>query len=158
MSSLPKYSGCLRVRVGGVCIENNRMLLVQLKNFGPKGYFWLPPGGGVNFGESLEEALCREFCEETGFQIFIDHFICINQVIKPPLHAVEFFFAVKIIAGSLQIGTDPELPLDKQIINRIAWLTWEEIAQLPPAACHNLFQHCQSLSDFLRLHGIYQLS
>lgn len=157
MTDLSEYSGRVRVRVGGICIENNRILLLRLQNFGDEGYFWLPPGGGVQFGETLEEALCREFAEETGLQVIVEHFICVNQVIKPPIHAIEFFFIVRIVSGRLHIGTDPELSSDKQIIDRVEWLTWEEVRQLPLAACHNLFHYCQSLTDFLQLHGIYHL-
>jgi 8-oxo-dGTP diphosphatase len=157
MTDLSAYSGKVRVRVGGICVENDRILLLRLQNFGAAGHFWLPPGGGVQFGETLEDALCREFAEETGLQIAIERFICANQVIKPPLHAVEFFFSVKIISGSLQIGTDPELPSDKQKIDRVEWLTWDQIRQLPPETCHNLFHNCQTLADFLQLQGIYHL-
>lgn len=149
------YIHRLRVRVGGVCIENERILLVKLRNFGSVGYFWLPPGGGVHFGESLENALRREFAEETGLQIAVGRFICTNQVIRPPLHAIEFFFHVKIIGGVLQSGSDPELPADRQMIEQATWLSWEEISRMPPEACHNLFRHCRQLSDFLQLQGVY---
>jgi 8-oxo-dGTP diphosphatase len=155
MTDFSEYSGRVRVRVGGICVEDNRLLLLKLQNFGEAGYFWLPPGGGVQFGETLEEALCREFSEETGLQITVEQFLCANQVIKPPIHAIEFFFIVKVISGSLIIGTDPELPPNAQRIDRVEWLTWEEIQHLPPTACHNLFHNCQSIADFLQLHGIY---
>lgn len=151
------FGGKIRVRTGGICIENNRILLVRLRNFGEAGYFWLPPGGGVRTGETLETALQREFAEETGLHIAVERFFCANQVIRLPLHAVEFFFTVKIIGGELTCGTDPELPPEEQLIDRVAWLSWEEIQQLPLPARHNLFHHGTSLSDFLQLKGVYRL-
>ncbi|MCS7018764.1 MAG: NUDIX hydrolase [Cytophagales bacterium] len=158
MSSFSQtYGGSIRVRVGGICIENNRLLLVRLQNFGQLGYFWLPPGGGVQLGETLEAALQREFAEETGLQVTVERFLCANQVVVPPLHAIEFFFVVRILAGELRVGSDPELPPQQQMIDCVRWLTWEEIQQLPAGACHNLFQHSQNLTELLQLQGIYQL-
>ncbi|MCS6967885.1 MAG: NUDIX hydrolase [Cytophagales bacterium] len=141
------YQGQVRVRVGGICLQNGKVLLVKLRNFGSMGYFWLPPGGGVHFGESLEEALHREFAEETGLQIQIQQLNCINQVIAPPIHAIEFFFNVKIIAGKLKTGIDPEMAPTDQLIEQVTWLSWEEIKQIPPEGIHNLFHNRQSIYE-----------
>jgi ADP-ribose pyrophosphatase YjhB (NUDIX family) len=52
------------VRVGAVIVVDERLLLVRQAR-GRESY-WLLPGGGVRFGESLEEALERELREELG--------------------------------------------------------------------------------------------
>ena len=43
-----------RVRVAGIVIEDNKLLLIAHKK--NNSVYWLLPGGGVNYGESLEEA------------------------------------------------------------------------------------------------------
>lgn len=54
-----------RKSVYGVFIEDQKILLVT-----PTwADYWELPGGGVEIGESLVEALTREFLEETGFEI-----------------------------------------------------------------------------------------
>ena len=48
-----------RVRVAGILIEDDRILLIEHTKNDKK--YWLVPGGGVDWGESAAEALAREF-------------------------------------------------------------------------------------------------
>ncbi|MDZ7756151.1 NUDIX domain-containing protein [Rhodohalobacter sp.] len=50
-------------------IDENKLLLIELLSPVTNSCVWLPPGGEVNFGETLEEALIREFQEETGLRV-----------------------------------------------------------------------------------------
>lgn len=59
-----------RPSVYGVLIENNKVLL--LKQFGD-GYDF--PGGGIELHENIEEALIREYWEETGLEIKVRELI-----------------------------------------------------------------------------------
>lgn len=52
-----------RTGVYGVVIENGKLLTVIEEN-GPYAGMHALPGGGIEFGESVEEALRREFLEE----------------------------------------------------------------------------------------------
>ena len=53
------------VGVGAVILDDDRILLEQRKNEPSKGK-WSVPGGLVELGESLEDAVVREVKEETG--------------------------------------------------------------------------------------------
>ena len=54
--------------VGGVIIDDNRVLLVRRANPPLQGE-WSIPGGLVEVGETTQQALVREVLEETGLHV-----------------------------------------------------------------------------------------
>jgi ADP-ribose pyrophosphatase YjhB (NUDIX family) len=57
----------MRIRVTGVVIEDGRILLLNQDT--DSGRSWSLPGGKLEEGETLAEALIREIKEETGLDI-----------------------------------------------------------------------------------------
>jgi len=68
-----------QVAIGGVIIENNKILLVK-RNKEPHRGEWAIPGGSVKPGETLQWAVEREILEETGLVVSA----------KDPIHAFDF--------------------------------------------------------------------
>lgn len=128
------------MRVCGICVKNGRILLVNHALYGPDGIFWSPPGGGIRFGETAEEALMREFQEETGLNVTVGKMRFVYEHIEAPLHAVELFFEIVAFKGELRAGYDPELPADRQIISAVRFMGWDEIASLDHAHCHRMLK------------------
>ena len=120
-----EYGNKIRVRVCGLCVQNEKILLINHSGMNESGEFWSPPGGGLSFGESIEDCLKREFLEETNTVISVGKFLKINEFVKLPLHAIELFYEVKIVSGEMKIGFDPEM--DYQIIKDIQWLSFEDV-------------------------------
>ncbi len=56
------------VGVGAIVMRNGQVLLIRRGHAPLKGY-WSLPGGAVETGEQLEDALCREVLEETGLAV-----------------------------------------------------------------------------------------
>jgi 8-oxo-dGTP diphosphatase len=56
------------VGVGAVILDGDRILLEKRKNEPSKGK-WSVPGGLVELGESMEQAVIREVKEETGLEV-----------------------------------------------------------------------------------------
>ena len=56
------------VGVGGVVVKDGRVLLAR-RGKEPLYGRWVVPGGTVELGETLEEALVREMQEETGLRV-----------------------------------------------------------------------------------------
>jgi len=54
------------VAVGAIAVDAERLLLVR-RGHGPAAGLWSVPGGRVEPGEMLVEAVVRELAEETGF-------------------------------------------------------------------------------------------
>lgn len=50
-----------------IIFENDKVLLTRNEDL--EGTFYLLPGGGQNFGETLTQALVREVMEETGYLV-----------------------------------------------------------------------------------------
>jgi 8-oxo-dGTP diphosphatase len=121
------YGNHLRVRVCGVYVYENRILLVKHHALQEEGFFWAPPGGGLQFGETIEIALKREFVEETGLNVEVNELIAITEYINLPLHAVELFFHVKVTDGILTQGKDPEISAENQLISEVKMLSLTEI-------------------------------
>lgn len=133
------FGNRVRVRVCGICWDGNKLLMVNHTGMGP-GDFWAPPGGGVEFGDTVEETLVREFAEETGLEVIAQRFMCVCEFVRRPLHAVELFFEVSVKPGSPMKGTDPELPADAQIISSVAFMPFEHIQLLDKDQRHGLFE------------------
>ena len=127
------YTNRLRVRSCGLLIKDEKLLLIELFSPVTNQWTWIPPGGGVEFGESLEEALIREFYEETGLEVSVGKRVHVHEVIKPPVHAIEFYFLVKQEGGELKLGTDPEMDAGNQILRDIGFFSQHEITEMNTA-------------------------
>jgi 8-oxo-dGTP diphosphatase len=128
------YGGRVRLRAAGVLIENDEILLVKMLGLGKEGVFWAPPGGGIEFGESIAAGLIREFKEETGLEVEVGLLVCVHEYIEPPLHAVELFYSVRRVGGQLTLGKDPET--EKQLIAELCFLSKQQVLKIPTSQRH----------------------
>ena len=145
------YGNRVRVRACGLCWDHDRLLLVNHRM--EEGDFWAPPGGGVEFGEPLADALKREFKEETNLDIEPGAFLFGCEFHKAPLHAIELFFEVNVIGGELRSGTDPEL----QLVQHVRFFTPAEIQSLPRQKLHGIFHKVSNPREIKGLKGFYTL-
>lgn len=108
-----------RVRVAGVLIENDEILLIEHIKNGKK--YWLVPGGGVDWGESTSEALIREFKEETNLDIEVEKFLFLSETIAPDKkkHVINLYFQIKKSSDSADmiLGNEKNL-FDLKFVKR----------------------------------------
>ena len=125
------YGGRVRVRVGALVFDEAGASVLLVEHAGARAGrpFWTPPGGGVDFGEALPEALRREVEEETGLAVRVGPLRYVLDFVRPPLHAVSFYFACHAEGGTLGLGSDPELGAD-QLIRSVRFVPFAELAGL----------------------------
>lgn len=147
------FGNSVRIRVCGIVVKEDSILLINHTKLNESGSWWSPPGGGVNFGETLQEALLREFKEETGLLIEVQKQLFITEYIESPLHAVEVFFRVKVLFGELMVGNDPELPDNKQTINEVKFVTFDELKLIGNREKHQCLKDVSSGTEVLSKKG-----
>lgn len=94
--------------IAAALIEKGGKLLLIKEKLASGKEKWIVPGGAVEFGENLEEAVKREIKEETGLDVKITKFIGFKEVIAPQFdyHTIVFFYLAEPIGGSLVLEDD----------------------------------------------------
>ena len=106
-----EYPGSPRVAVGGVVIKEDRVLLVR-RGKPPSEGEWAIPGGSVELGETLQEAVRREILEETGISIRVGEPIHIFDDVRRDeaghirFHYVILDFSGEFLSGELRAADD----------------------------------------------------
>jgi 8-oxo-dGTP diphosphatase len=144
------FGNKVRIRACGLCYNKDAILLIKHRL--DDKILWAPPGGGVDFGESIEHTLIREFKEETSLDIEPGNFLFFNEFIEPPLHAVELFYQINSYSGELAIGNDPEVE-DGNVITEIGFFNQAQITQLPDNQLHRILKICNNPIDLLHIQG-----
>lgn len=150
------YGERLRIRVCGLCFSGEELLLVRHKGLTRKGYFFSPPGGGMQFGESALDCLKREFYEETGLKIIVKEFLFTYEFLSPLLHAIELFFTVEAVGGVLRTGFDPEMKAQEQIIELVKFMSPASIRQEKGCQMHQMLNLVEQPKDLLNRQGYFK--
>lgn len=111
-----------KIIVAALIEKNDKILLIKERLEDNKEH-WIVPGGTVEFGESLEEALKREIKEETGLVVDAVKYIDFTEAIyvNYDYHTVIFFFSTKPL--------NENITLDQKILDA-QFFKKEEIKKL----------------------------
>jgi mutator protein MutT len=122
--------------VGAVAVEQEQILLIR-RGRGPGQGLWSLPGGRVESGETLAEAVVRELLEETGLEGVCQGLVGWAERIGSGYHFVILDFWVTIVSnGEPKAGSDAA---------EAAWVPLEDVAALALA---------EGLAEFLHDHDI----
>jgi 8-oxo-dGTP diphosphatase len=146
------YGNKVRIRACGILWQEDKLLMVNHSGITSTN-FWAPPGGGVEFGQSIEEALKKEFIEETGFHVEPGEFLFGCEYIEHPIHSIELFYSITESQGKLKTGYDPEI----QIIKDVKFLTDSDIARMPAIELHGIFRLIKTPGDLKTLKGFFRI-
>ncbi len=104
-------------------MEGGRVLLVERGQEPQKGW-WSLPGGALELGERLEDAIRREVQEETGLEVEVLSVAGVFERIfrdaegRPEYHYVLIDYFCRAAGGTLRPATD---------VSRVAWVARAEL-------------------------------
>ena len=112
-----------KLSVGGLVVEDGRVLLIR-RGVIPRIGYWAVPSGFVEYDEQPREALAREIEEETGLRTQVGRVIDVFPNADPDKPGVFLFFEANVTGGELQPGDD---------VSEARWfgrdeMPWEEMA------------------------------
>ncbi|MDH3295287.1 MAG: NUDIX domain-containing protein [Acidimicrobiia bacterium] len=133
-----------QLAVGAVVIADQHLLLIE-RGRPPSVGLWTVPGGRVEAGERLEDAVQREVAEETGLAVSCGALIGWVQRLGSDFNFVILDFAATI--SQSPVGESRSLPAPRpgDDASDARWVRLDRLAELPLV---------DGLLDFLEEHGI----
>jgi 8-oxo-dGTP diphosphatase len=121
--------------VGGIAVLGGRLLLIR-RGHGPAAGAWSVPGGRVEHGELLAEAVVREVREETGLECVCGALVGWVERFDEGEHFVILDFEVTVL--------DDRSPTAATDAAEAAWVDLHDVTEL---------RLVDGLAEFLHEHG-----
>lgn len=124
---MTRTEGIVVAVAGVIWNDKGQVLLIRRAN-PPRAGHWSLPGGKVERGESLEEALRREIREETGLEIEILGLAGVAEIVDDGAyggsgrHYVLIDYGVRVTSGTARAASDA---MDA------TWFAYSELEALP---------------------------
>lgn len=135
MSETVESNARPEVCVGAIAIDVDRILMVR-RGHGPAAGSWSIPGGRVERGETLAQAVIREVREETALECIIGPFVGMVEVIDDEHHFVIVDYEITVF--------EPGEPVAGDDAAEAAWVPLYDLLDL---------QLVDGLAEFLSDHG-----
>lgn len=108
------------VRAQAILFRDGRLLCARHARRGAE--YWVLPGGHVEAGETVWEALVREVAEETGLTVRDGRLWAVGEFVAAGRHVLDCAFAVTDFDGEAALGSDPDAASHPASLVGLAWL------------------------------------
>lgn len=102
----PQAPHTQRIAAYGVARRGDDVLLVRSSAQSKLAGQWFLPGGGIEWGESPEETMVREFREETGLEVAVGELLDVSSAINvfadETLHTIRVIYRANVSGGALR--------------------------------------------------------
>ncbi|WP_054957305.1 NUDIX domain-containing protein [Paenibacillus dakarensis] len=108
-----------RVRAFSAILKNGKIVMVKVDEI--EKSFWTLPGGGVEIGETREQAAIREAMEEVNLEIKVVRFLFAQEYAA----GIEYCYLavpVDFNKSDIKLGYDPELKEHEQVLKQAEWI------------------------------------
>lgn len=116
-----------RQRASAIIIQNNKILLIH--RIKKDDDYFVFPGGGIEEGESREEAMAREIKEELNLEVRSMKLV-FELDNKSQKNQHEFFFLIKDFSGIPVVGGPEREIMNEQNQYVPVWVELEKVADL----------------------------
>ena len=124
--STPKgYS--MRSAARAIIIKDNSLLVTHRNKFGME--YDILIGGGVDMGETLEQALYRELKEESGVQVVNPRLVFIERAGDP--YGTQYIFLCEYVSGEPALSPDSQEYAITSMGKNLYEPTWRALSELP---------------------------
>jgi ADP-ribose pyrophosphatase YjhB (NUDIX family) len=89
-----------RISAGAIVIHRNRILLVRTQDEPGKTYL-VAPGGGVEDGEGINQAVVREVREETGLEVAPRRILFVEDLFWSRYRILKIWFLCDLVRGQI---------------------------------------------------------
>lgn len=83
-------------------------IITLLKRVKKGDIYYVFPGGSVEDGEGIKQALTRELKEELGIEVSIKKLLTKKRFDREEIGQIEYFYICEILGRKLGSGTGPE--------------------------------------------------
>jgi 8-oxo-dGTP diphosphatase len=117
-----------------IIVDGGRVLMIR-RRVAEGELSWAFPGGGIEVGETVEDAAVRETAEETGLTVAAIKVL--GERVHPATHRSMSYIACELLAGTAHVADADEL----------AEVRWVAHGELPGLVPHGLFEPVQEYLD-----------
>ncbi len=127
--SVPAVAPIPTVAVGGIVVVDDHILLVSRANPPARG-LWTVPGGKVEPGERLTEAVEREVMEETGLRVVCGPLIGWVERIGDGYHFVILDFRATVVQGAHPVDNGLPIATAGDDAGAVRWVALDRLNEM----------------------------